>query len=779
MTTPDLFLGRERLHLVKRIGRGGEGEVYLIAGAPKKAIKYYTGRLDRGREAKVRAMVGLGLARASSLVAFPEAIVSGKSGEFAGFTMRLVEGYRPIHELYGVKSRKIHYTSADYRFLIRAAANTARAIGQVHASPCVIGDLNHSGILVASDATVALIDADSFQFQANGRLYPCLVGVPDFTPPELHGRSLNGVVRTKIHDRFGLAVAIFQLLFMGRHPYAGRGGGDLTLDQLIARNLFAYSRSRANGVAPPAAMATLDDLPADVADAFERAFGSDPSRRPSAEQWISLLKGLEGRLSRCASHPMHFYPTAAKACPWCRMEASSGAILFIASITGPAAVNLSIGGGDFDVEKVWAAIRAIAIPDPQTLMAKLPPLPSEPSEEAKQAAARDAAARKEAAAREAEAREAAARKAEADKLWIKSRKRINQVLDLVLAVVIVVLWIKFPADTALWLCGLVFAVWWARTPSLPWRPNPTPAAVVHPAGTLIYAPSWQVRYAEAEALWDDALERWRERLGIEPLHRLRGDLEQVIDKYRYLAALKAQAVARLKAERRNRQLNNFLDRFLIKNASISGIGPAKTVTLASFGIESAADVTRSAIESIPGFGPATADKLIAWRAVHERRFIYNPAPTPQDLQEQAKVEAEYGARAGTIARQIAGGQAEMAHLLNTFRQRLAAENRELGEIAVRRAQLEADLAYLGVSKPLKGRSPAPAGRQTPACRSSPGLASPPSPPYQAPPPTRPTSSVTCPQCGAVMIRLTARRGHRHGHSFWGCSRFPQCRATRN
>ena len=170
-------------------------------------------------------MVSLGLAKTSSLVAFPDEIVNRKSGEFAGFMMRLVEGFRAIHELYGIKSRKIHYIGADYRFLVRAAANTARAIGQVHASPCVIGDLNHSGILVARNATVALIDADSFQFQANSTLYPCLVGVPDFTPPELHGASLNGVIRTKIHDCFGLAVAIFQLLFMGRHPYAGRGGG--------------------------------------------------------------------------------------------------------------------------------------------------------------------------------------------------------------------------------------------------------------------------------------------------------------------------------------------------------------------------------------------------------------------------------------------------------------------------------------------------------------------------------------------------------------------------
>jgi hypothetical protein len=378
----------------------------------------------------------------------------------------------------------------------------------------------------------------------------------------------------------------------------------------------------------------------------------------------------------------------------------------------------------------------------------------------------------------------------------------------------VALWINFPAGAILWLFGLGFA--WqcaARTPSVPAPSNPTSPPVVHLAGTAIHSALWQARYTEADARWDDALERWREMLnrvqfetrrfqfrssppwatlegwyygfqtgrglGIEPLHRLRRDLEQAVDEYRRLCSEKAQAIARLKTERRNRQLNNFLDRFLIKSGSIPGIGPAKTVTLASFGIESAADISRVTIENIPGFGSATADKLLAWRATHERRFVYNPAPMPQDLQEQAKIEAEYGAKAGTLARQIAGSQAEMAHLVNTFRQRLAAENSKLGEIAIRRAQLEVDLAFLGISRPLKSRPPTPAACQ--ASSSGPSSApasSPPRPPYQAPTLIL-TGSVTCPQCGARMVRRTAWRGRRRGSSFWGCSRFPQCRGTRN
>jgi restriction system protein len=36
----------------------------------------------------------------------------------------------------------------------------------------------------------------------------------------------------------------------------------------------------------------------------------------------------------------------------------------------------------------------------------------------------------------------------------------------------------------------------------------------------------------------------------------------------------------------------------------------------------------------------------------------------------------------------------------------------------------------------------------------------------------------CPRCGVEMVLRTARRGASIGHQFWGCSRFPQCRETR-
>ena len=161
----EVVAGTERLTVGQLIGKGGEGEVFLLNGRSDQAVKIYSLGLRAKREEKVRAMVLKGLAAKTNLVAYPREIVSDPGGKFLGFLMRLVSGYRPIHELYSPKSRQQNFPKADYRFVVRAALNVASAIGKVHQTGCVVGDLNHSGVLVSTKATVALIDADSFQFR--------------------------------------------------------------------------------------------------------------------------------------------------------------------------------------------------------------------------------------------------------------------------------------------------------------------------------------------------------------------------------------------------------------------------------------------------------------------------------------------------------------------------------------------------------------------------------------------------------------------------------------
>jgi DNA-binding helix-hairpin-helix protein with protein kinase domain len=163
-----------RLTLGPLLGKGGEGAVHDIAEAPDLAAKTYNKGKGKERQNKIQSMVMSRLHVSSEYVAFPIDTLKSPGGEFLGFTMKKVNGFKSVHDLYGPASRKAEFPSADSKFLLRAAINLASAVGSIHAAGCVIGDINHSGILVSNKALVTLIDSDSFQYRSPSMLYRCL-----------------------------------------------------------------------------------------------------------------------------------------------------------------------------------------------------------------------------------------------------------------------------------------------------------------------------------------------------------------------------------------------------------------------------------------------------------------------------------------------------------------------------------------------------------------------------------------------------------------------------
>ena len=96
------------------------------------------------------------------------------------------------------------------------------------------------------------------------------------------------------HDRFGLAILIFHLLFVGRHPFAGRyrGAGDLSIEKAIAERRFAFSKNRSETlVDPPPASLLLDDLPPGVGDSVRSGVPQRRRRRQCAPEPARLGPG--------------------------------------------------------------------------------------------------------------------------------------------------------------------------------------------------------------------------------------------------------------------------------------------------------------------------------------------------------------------------------------------------------------------------------------------------------------------------------------------------------
>lgn len=378
MTLRNLFdhLGRP-LTLGRELGKGGEGSVFDVAQLPDFVAKVYHNPPPAHQEAKLRAMIGLPTQDLSKVAAWPTATLhDAPGGPIRGILMRKIKDFKEVHFLYSPAHRKVTFPQADWRFLGHTAMNCAAAFDTIHSHGVVIGDVNQSNVFVSAQGLVVLIDCDSYQVQLNGRSYPCEVGIELFTPPELQGRSFRGLVRTPNHDRFGLAVLVFYLLFMNRHPFAGRylGPGDMPINQAIAQNRFAYSRSaRTYQMQTPLHAPPLSIVPPVLVDLFERAFGpasAQPNARPSAAEWVSALKTFVGTLRACASDPGHVYAPHLPNCPWHALM-QQGAPNFFVTVAYTRAGRTS-SGSSFVLAAVWARIETVSSPNTAYVQ---PPVP--------------------------------------------------------------------------------------------------------------------------------------------------------------------------------------------------------------------------------------------------------------------------------------------------------------------------------------------------------------------------------------------------------------------
>ena len=326
------------VRLGPQIGKGGEGAVFEVEGQPDLAAKiYHQTVLSPETVAKLEVMVANGSSDLAKISAWPESSVYLEAGKQpCGILMPRIKNARQLHELYGTATRRLHFPEVRWHHLLLAARNLAAAFDAMHSAGIVVGDVNQGNLLVDGQMRIRFIDCDSFQISENGRIFYCPVGTPHFTPSELQSTKLRDVVRTVDHDCFGLAVLVFHLIFVGRHPFAGRfrGQGDMQIERAIAERRFAFSRDRATTlVDPPPASLNLSDMPSALGDLFEVAFCGNSvngTPRPTPAQWVEQLDALMRQRQICSFDNLHVHYDQLKECPWCRIEDEGGPSFFVA-----------------------------------------------------------------------------------------------------------------------------------------------------------------------------------------------------------------------------------------------------------------------------------------------------------------------------------------------------------------------------------------------------------------------------------------------------------------
>ncbi len=379
----------QALRLEQLIGKGGEGSVFAVHGQPALAAKvYHQTPIPRHDLEKLEAMIACRNADIDRIAAWPHSLLlNPHRHEPCGIVLPKFANALHMHDLYGTANRRRFFPDARWHHLVLAARNVAAAFDTMHAAGIVVGDVNQGNLLVDQQMCVRFIDCDSFQIKCGDRVFNCPVGTPHFTPPELQNKKLREVLRDPNHDRFGLAVLIFHLLFVGRHPFAGRyfGAGEMTIERAIAEGRFAFSRDKkATLMEPPPASLVLDDLPPGIGELFEGAFrpASADSGRPTAEQWAKRLDELIRQRATCSFDPTHIYYSRLRQCPWCRIEDEGGPAFFLADASTSMVSNERLNHLDARLKRlvipVFPELDADELKIPQALrpkrLGKMPPL---------------------------------------------------------------------------------------------------------------------------------------------------------------------------------------------------------------------------------------------------------------------------------------------------------------------------------------------------------------------------------------------------------------------
>jgi DNA-binding helix-hairpin-helix protein with protein kinase domain len=393
--------------------------------------------------------------------------------------------------------------------------------------------------------------------------------------------SYRNIVRTANFDNFGLAVMIFHLLFMGRHPFAGKfnGPANMPIPEAIKECRFPYSANHKSiQMDQPPGTPPLSFVGPDVAQLFETAFSraSVGGRRPTAREWAAALLRLEANTKQCTVSKGHWHPGHQSTCPWCAMEAQGANPLF------PFVVGLPTDGSKLDIDALWRQIQ------------NLPELGNAPVITAQSKQPSPAAV---------------------------NVGRPNAGAKPLAALI----------------GGAIFLGGTFAFPPVFW--------IFAGAGIVAYnflvkqfsnddqVFSFRSALMEAERNFDRANSDWHSRAGPGTFLTARIKFEACRTEIGAIPAKRSRALEQLRQSHRKLQMDRYLDRFDIEDAKIDGIGPGRKGTLASYGIETAEDLVPNRISAVPGFGPVMIERLMGWRRSLEARFVFDPkkAIDPRDI----------------------------------------------------------------------------------------------------------------------------------------------------
>jgi DNA-binding helix-hairpin-helix protein with protein kinase domain len=399
---------------------------------------------------------------------------------------------------------------------------------------------------------------------------------------------------------------------------------------------------------PPQSLA-VEGLAPSLAPLFERAFGrgsAGENARPAAADWHAALAAVAADLATCGADRGHRHPARLPECPWCQLMAD-GAPNFFLSVTFRGATPAALDVGPELAALVRSIdraprLRTAPLPPPPKLI-NVVPTPPPPAVESAQSLA----------------------------TMVRYVAAGSLVAMLAMLVVPESGYASVPVFT-------VFALWWLllflTSGHRPERHRRRKVLRARRGQLKHLHASWHATISAADA---------QQRAYLKELRAARDQIEKL--RARHDADLR-----KLSRDVWQRQLNAYLQTQFISDARIYGLGPGRAATLASYGVETAADVEYNRVLGIPGMGPSATNDLCAWRSGLERQFHGNRSQGVPPAERQALL-LKYVQVRQQLERKLRGGPARLAEINATLEARLMELARQVEAAYVAMAQAYADV----------------------------------------------------------------------------------------
>jgi serine/threonine protein kinase len=303
-----VFSGERRFRVLKEIGGGGQGNVYLVSEeAEQYALKWYNKTSSTAEQyAAIEILVEKGAP--SEKFIWPLAIVEGESKDNFGYVMPLIDTKR--------FTKLAHYFGGEIKVkrfepIIDACIRMAHGFNELHLSGLCYRDISFGNLFVDFETGEVLIcDNDNVTFD-NLTKTEDIWGTHGFMAPEVVKGEKPPSSQT---DLFSLAVVLFRMLHL-QHPLQGKRDYEIEIADLEALTdlyghnpVFIYDpideTNRPVKGKKDMADAYWPYYPEFLKNKFIDAFThglQDPNQRIRESIWIKTLAELRASLMYCYS----------------------------------------------------------------------------------------------------------------------------------------------------------------------------------------------------------------------------------------------------------------------------------------------------------------------------------------------------------------------------------------------------------------------------------------------------------------------------------------------